>query len=118
MSVDQSPVYAVKAVPVEKIVANDYNPNIVAPPEMKLLELSIWEDGFTMPCVCYYDNETDRYILVDGYHRYSVLRSSKRIYQRENGLLPVVVIDKELSNRMASTIRHNRARGSHNIELM
>ena len=55
---------------------------------------------------------------VDGYHRYSVLRSSKRIYQRENGLLPVVVIDKELSNRMASTIRHNRARGSHNIELM
>ena len=71
-----------------------------------------------MPCVCYYDNETDRYILVDGYHRYSVLRSSKRIYQRENGLLPVVVIDKELSNRMASTIRHNRARGSHNIELM
>ena len=118
MSVDQSPVYAVKAVPLEKIVANDYNPNIVAPPEMKLLELSIWEDGFTMPCVCYYDNETDRYILVDGYHRYSVLRSSKRIYQRENGLLPVVVIDKELSNRMASTIRHNRARGSHNIELM
>ena len=53
MSVDQSPVYAVKAVPLEKIVANDYNPNIVAPPEMKLLELSIWEDGFTMPCVCY-----------------------------------------------------------------
>ena len=51
MSVDQSPVYAVKAVPLEKIVANDYNPNIVAPPEMKLLELSIWEDGFTMPCV-------------------------------------------------------------------
>ena len=49
MSVDQSPVYAVKAVPLEKIVANDYNPNIVAPPEMKLLELSIWEDGFTMP---------------------------------------------------------------------
>lgn len=118
MSIGQSPVYAVKAVPVDKIVANDYNPNIVAPPEMKLLELSIWEDGFTMPCVCYYDSESDRYILVDGYHRYSVLRSSKRIYQRENGLLPVVVIDKELSNRMASTIRHNRARGSHNIELM
>ena len=59
MSVDQSPVYAVKAVPLEKIVANDYNPNIVAPPEMKLLELSIWEDGFTMPCVCYYDNVTE-----------------------------------------------------------
>ena len=118
MSVDKSPVYGVKAVPVEKIQANDYNPNVVAPPEMKLLELSIWEDGFTMPCVCYYDREKDNYILVDGYHRYQVLKTSKRIYQRENGLLPVVVIDKELSNRMASTIRHNRARGTHNIELM
>ena len=118
MSVDKSPVYNVKAIPVEKIQANDYNPNVVAPPEMKLLELSIWEDGFTMPCVCYYDEEEDNYILVDGYHRYQVLKTSKRIYQRENGLLPVVVIDKELSNRMASTIRHNRARGTHNIELM
>ena len=49
MSVDKSPVYEVKAVPVEKVLANDYNPNVVAPPEMKLLELSIWEDGFTMP---------------------------------------------------------------------
>ena len=118
MSVDKSPVYNVKAIPVEKIQANDYNTNVVAPPEMKLLELSIWEDGFTMPCVCYYDREKDNYILVDGYHRYQVLKTSKRIYQRENGLLPVVVIDKELSNRMASTIRHNRARGAHNIELM
>ena len=115
MSVDKSPVYNVRAIPIEKIQANDYNPNVVAPPEMKLLELSIWEDGFTMPCVCYYDEEEDNYILVDGYHRYQVLKTSKRIYQRENGLLPVVVIDKELSNRMASTIRHNRARGTHNI---
>lgn len=118
MSIDKSPVYSVKAIPVEKIQANGYNPNVVAPPEMKLLELSIWEDGFTMPCVCYYDKETDGYILVDGFHRYQVLKNSKRIFQRENGLLPVVVINKELSNRMASTIRHNRARGSHNIELM
>ena len=114
----RSPVYGVRAVPVEKVVANSYNPNVVAPPEMKLLELSIWEDGYTMPCVCYYDAGKDLYELVDGYHRYQVLKTSKRIYQRENGLLPVVVIDKELSNRMASTIRHNRARGAHNIELM
>ena len=118
MSVDKSPVYNVKAIPVEKIQANDYNPNVVAPPEMKLLELSILEDGFTMPCVCYYDREKDNYILVDGYHRYQVLKTSKRIYQRENGLLPVVVIDKELTTRMATTIRHNRARVAHNIELM
>lgn len=114
----KSPVYNVIAVPVEKVQANDYNPNIVAPPEMKLLELSIWEDGFTMPCVCYYDKEKDMYILVDGFHRYSVLKTSRRIFEREEGLLPVVVIDKDLSNRMSSTIRHNRARGTHNIELM
>lgn len=114
----QSPVYNVKAVPVEKVQANSYNPNVVAPPEMRLLELSIWEDGFTMPCVCYHDAEADRYILVDGFHRYTVLKTSKRIYEREGGMLPVVVIEKDLSNRMASTIRHNRARGTHNIELM
>ena len=114
----RSPVYSIRAVPVEKVVANSYNPNIVAPPEMKLLELSIWEDGYTMPCVCYYDAANDRYELVDGYHRYLVLKTSKRIYERERGLLPVAVIDKDLSDRMASTIRHNRARGTHNIELM
>ena len=83
MSVDKSPVYNVKAISIEKIQANDYNPNVVAPPEMRLLELSIWEDGFTMPCVCYYDEKEDNYILVDGYHRYQVLKTSKRIYQRE-----------------------------------
>lgn len=114
----KSPVYNVIAVPVEKVVANTYNPNIVAPPEMKLLELSIWEDGYTMPCVCYYIPEKDQYELVDGFHRYKVMKTSKRIYDREKGLLPVVVIDKDLSNRMASTIRHNRARGTHCIELM
>ncbi len=114
----RSPVYDIRAVPVEKVVANSYNPNIVAPPEMRLLELSIWEDGYTMPCVCYYDAEHDLYELVDGYHRYMVLKTSQRIYEREKGLLPVAVIDKELSNRMASTIRHNRARGTHNVELM
>lgn len=118
MAVKKSPVYNVKAVPVDQIYANDYNPNIVAPPEMKLLELSIWEDGFTMPCVCYYDKSKENYVLVDGFHRYRVLKTSKRIYDRENGLLPVVVIDKDISNRMSSTIRHNRARGTHNIELM
>ncbi len=114
----RSPVYEIKAVPVEKVRANSYNPNIVAPPEMKLLELSIWEDGYTMPCVCYYNHEDDVYELVDGYHRYMVLKTSQRIYKREKGLLPVAVIDKDMSNRMASTIRHNRARGTHNIELM
>lgn len=113
-----SPVYNLIPVPVEKIQANAYNPNVVAPPEMELLELSIWEDGYTMPCVCYYLPDIDMYELVDGFHRYTVMKTSKRIYEREKGQLPVVVIHKDLSNRMASTIRHNRARGTHNIELM
>jgi ParB-like chromosome segregation protein Spo0J len=114
----KSPVYNVIAVPIEKVQANDYNPNSVAPPEMELLETSIWEDGYTMPVVCFYDGENDKYIVVDGFHRYTVLRQSKRIFEREKGMLPVSVIDKDLSDRMASTIRHNRARGSHNVELM
>jgi ParB-like chromosome segregation protein Spo0J len=114
----KSPVYNVKAVPVEKVVANDYNPNKVAPPEMKLLELSIWEDGFTQPIVTYYNEVDDLYIVVDGFHRYSIGKTSKRIYEREYGMLPVVTINKEIGERMASTIRHNRARGSHNIDLM
>jgi ParB-like chromosome segregation protein Spo0J len=113
-----SPVYMVRPVPVEKIQANAYNPNVVAPPEMELLELSIWEDGYTMPCVCYYFPEEDKYELVDGFHRYLVMKTSERIYDREKGCLPVTVINKDLSNRMASTIRHNRARGTHSIELM
>jgi ParB-like chromosome segregation protein Spo0J len=85
---------------------------------MKLLEKSIWEDGFTMPIVCYYLPDQDLYEIVDGYHRYTVMKTSKKIYERENGLMPVVVIEKDISNRIASTIRHNRARGSHDIELM
>lgn len=113
-----SPVYNVRAVPIEKVKANDYNPNAVAPPEMALLETSIWEDGYTQPIVTYYDHVNDLYIVVDGFHRYLTIKNSKRIYDREKGHIPVVVIDKELGDRMASTIRHNRARGTHNIELM
>lgn len=113
-----SPVYSVIGVPIEKIRSNDYNPNAVAPPEMELLEVSIWEDGYTQPVVVCRDEENDDYIVVDGFHRYTVLKNSKRIYEREKGILPCVVIDKDMSDRMASTIRHNRARGTHNIELM
>lgn len=113
-----SPVYSVKRVPISKVTANDYNPNSVAPPEMALLETSIWEDGYTQPVVVVRDADNDRYVVVDGFHRYCVLRDSKRINEREKGMLPVVVLDKEMHDRMASTIRHNRARGTHNIELM
>lgn len=112
-----SPVYNIKKVPVEKIQANDYNPNKVATKEMQLLYTSIKEDGYTMPIVCYYDKENDKYIVVDGFHRYRVIKEHKDIYNREGGCLPVSVIDKDINDRMASTIRHNRARGKHEVEL-
>ena len=114
----KSPVYNVRAVPIDKIQANSYNPNSIAPPEMKLLYQSIKEDGYTMPIVCYYLADADRYEIVDGYHRYLVMLNHRDIYECENGMIPVVVIEKDESHRIASTIRHNRARGSHNIELM
>ena len=114
----KSPVYNVLAVPIEKVQANTYNPNHVAPPEMKLLYDSILNDGYTMPIVCYYLPDVDKYEIVDGFHRYTVMLTHKDIYEREGGKLPVVVIDKPLSDRMASTVRHNRARGSHDIDLM
>lgn len=113
-----SPVYNIKKVPIEKIQANSYNPNHVATPEMKLLYESIKEDGYTMPIVCYYLEDEDKYEIVDGFHRYTTMLNHKDIYKRESGCLPVSIIDKPLEERMASTVRHNRARGSHDIGLM
>lgn len=131
----RSPVYNVIAVPISKVKANAYNPNTVFSVEMKLLHLSITEDGYTMPCVCYfliesgtfeleeregikYFTGTGEFELVDGFHRYLTLLNNSNISERENNFLPVSVIDKDITNRMASTIRHNRARGVHSIELM
>lgn len=113
----KSPVYDIKKVPIRDIEANDYNPNKTANREMRLLYQSIKEDGYTMPIVCYFDKERGKYIIVDGFHRYLVMKTHKDIFKREGGCLPVSVIDKDLNNRMASTIRHNRARGKHDIEL-
>ncbi len=104
------PVLNVKMVDIDKVVANDYNPNKVAPPEMQLLRHSIEEDGYTQPIVTYYDKEKDIYIVVDGFHRYRVAKEFLDLKQ-----IPIVTIDKDLENRMASTIRHNRARGTHQI---
>lgn len=118
MSEFKSPAYNIKAVPIEKIRANEYNPNKVAPPEMKLLYDSIKADGYTMPIVCYYNKQDDMYEIVDGFHRYSIMLQHKDIYEREQGLIPVSIIDKPIAERMASTIRHNRARGSHDVDLM
>lgn len=107
------PVLNVKLVDINKLVANDYNPNKVAPPEFKLLRHSIEEDGYTQPIVCYYDSEVDKYIIIDGFHRYRCAKEYFKIPE-----VPVVVIDKPLRERMASTIRHNRSRGKHEITPM
>lgn len=114
----KSPVYDVIAVPIDKIKPNTYNPNAVAPPEMKLLYESIKADGYTMPIVCYYNTANDSYVIVDGFHRYRIMLEHQDIYEREKGLLPVSVIDKPIDQRMASTVRHNRARGNHDVDLM
>lgn len=114
----KSPVYNVIAVPIENVKPNTYNPNAVAPPEMRLLYESIKADGYTMPIVCYQNKTTGHYVIVDGFHRYRVMLEHPDIYEREKGMLPVSVIDKPYDQRMASTIRHNRARGTHDVELM
>ena len=114
----KSPVYHVISVPVEKVVPNTYNPNSVAPPEMKLLYESIKNDGYTMPIVCYHNKAEDQYVIVDGFHRYRIMLEHQDIYDREKGMLPVSVINKPIDQRIASTIRHNRARGNHDVDLM
>ena len=106
------PALDVKLINIDKITANDYNPNKVAPKEMELLEISIKQDGYTQPIVTYYNQTEDQYIIVDGFHRFLVgikLNLKK---------LPVVVIKKDIKQRMESTIRHNRARGEHQIDKM
>ena len=107
------PCLETKLIPIEKIQFNEYNPNAVAPPEMKLLQKSIEEDGYTQPIVTFYDKERDQYIVVDGAHRF--INASQKF---KIPFAPVVVIDKDLNDRIASTIRHNRARGTHDIDLM
>jgi ParB-like chromosome segregation protein Spo0J len=112
------PVSSVRWVPIEKVVANDYNPNSVARNEMKLLYISVLHDGYTQPIVTIYDKEQDKYIIVDGFHRYLICKTYKDIAERTGGRVPIVVIDKPINDRMASTIRHNRARGKHSVDGM
>lgn len=99
-------------VSAEKVVANDYNPNKVASQEYQLLITSIAEDGVTQPIVTFYDAAADQYVIVDGFHRWSVLTQHFRCPE-----VPVVTIDKDIGQRMAATIRHNRARGKHQVDL-
>ncbi len=113
------PVDCVLWVPAEEVEANDYNPNCVAPPEMRLLELSIKEDGYTQPIVTWRND--GHYEVVDGFHRNRVGKESKAIKKRLRGYLPVTVVNDERldrGDRIASTIRHNRARGKHLVSGM
>jgi ParB-like chromosome segregation protein Spo0J len=113
------PVDCVLWVKNDKIKANDYNPNKVAPPEMELLKTSILEDGYTQPIVAY--PVDDQIEVVDGFHRNRVGKECPEVEKRIKGYLPIVAIKQEKTgknDRIASTIRHNRARGSHNVELM
>lgn len=114
------PVDCIQWVKSEQVTANDYNPNSVAPPEMKLLEHSITEDGYTQPIVSWLREDAVREV-VDGFHRHRVGRESVLVRRRVHGYLPVVTINADRldkGDRMAATIRHNRARGEHRVESM
>lgn len=114
------PVDFVKWVLNDLVHANDYNPNTVAAPEMELLKVSIESDGYTQPIVSMID-ENNLYEVIDGFHRHRVGKESKSITKKLNGYLPLVQIrstQTDKTDRMASTIRHNRARGKHKVEAM
>lgn len=116
---DSEPVDCVQWVREELVIANDYNPNSVAPPEMELLHTSILEDGYTQPIVVWQHDGI--YEVVDGFHRNRVGKEYEDIHDRISGYLPVVVINQDREDkgdRIASTIRHNRARGKHQVERM
>ena len=117
----EEPIDYVKWVINENVVANDYNPNKVAPPEMELLEVSIMNDGYTQPIVTWDNQEKEKIEVIDGFHRSRVGKESKIVKKRVLGFLPVVNIRKQQSgknDRIASTIRHNRARGKHQVDAM
>lgn len=112
------PVGRVLWVPIDMVEPNDYNPNSVAMREMSLLYTSISHDGYTQPIVTIYDPAKKKYIIVDGFHRYFTAFKHKDILERNKGYLPIVVIEKDINERMAATVRHNRARGKHSIDGM
>jgi ParB-like chromosome segregation protein Spo0J len=119
----KEPVDCVQWVYGEEVIANDYNPNNVAPPEMELLERSIMEDGYTQPIVAWKRVEDGHFCfeVVDGFHRNRVGKESKKVSKRIKGYLPLSIINsdrEERGNRIAATIRHNRARGKHRIDGM
>lgn len=114
----EMPVDNIHWVPVENVTANDYNPNSVAKNEMRLLKTSIMHDGYTQPVVTIWDETKQKYVIVDGFHRYLTMKTNEDVQAMTGGYLPIVVIKKDINDRMASTVRHNRARGKHSITGM
>lgn len=115
------PTDCVRWVKVENIMANAYNPNVVAPPEMELLHVSIKHDGYTMPCVTWMDTKTGTIEIVDGFHRSRVCKEYTDINNRVHGYLPISIIKEDctgINDRIAATVRHNRARGAHRVDGM
>ncbi|WP_215889483.1 IbrB-like domain-containing protein [Acidithiobacillus ferrooxidans] len=111
------PALGMQLVPVDTVQGNDYNPNKVAPPEMRLLQLSIAKDGMTMPVVVADDSESGNYTVVDGFHRTTVVKTVKTVRDSLAGYMPVVKLNKSIQDRITSTVRHNMARGTHQVEL-
>lgn len=107
------PCFDVTLVDIDKVVANDYNPNNVSKNNMLLLEESIVHNGFCFPVVTIYDEQNDRYVIIDGFHRYTIFKD----YLKANHL-PIIVLEHTLSKRMIATVQFNRARGVHQVELM
>lgn len=114
----EMPVDSVMWVPIEEVQANDYNPNSVASNELKLLHTSISHDGYTQPIVTIWDEDLRKYVIIDGFHRYFTCRSNPDIQEWTKGRVPIVVLRKTINERMASTVRHNRARGKHSVTGM
>jgi len=112
------PVNRIRWVLISEVSPNDYNPNSVAKKEMGLLYTSIKHDGYTQPIVTIQDEKTGKYIIIDGFHRYYTAKTNPDILERNKGYLPIVVLEKDINDRMASTVRHNRARGMHSIAGM
>lgn len=114
----EHPSLNIQLVKADKIQGNDYNPNKVAPPEMKLLKLSIKKDGVTMPVVVADQaNKNKPYVVVDGFHRTTVIQNDKDINESLCGYVPVSKLNKSIEDRITSTVRHNMARGTHQVEL-
>lgn len=100
-------------VPIDKVQANNYNPNAVDDNNMRLLEESIRSNGFCFPIVTIYDDSLEKYVIIDGFHRYAIFRDYLQAKE-----IPIVVLEQDISQRMEATVQFNRARGVHQVELM